>query len=173
LFGYLNPIIQHGVDRFARDSSSAGVDGVLVTDVVDREAEEMRAVLSAKEIDLISLVAPTTSDERLVSIASNSTGFIYAVSRAGVTGARNEISDAAEKLVARIRKYTDLPVAVGFGISKREQIETTWEFADAAVVGSAIVDQIGKTDGPANVVERVRQFVKGLLPQVAKTPTGL
>jgi tryptophan synthase alpha chain len=172
LFGYLNPIIQNGVERFAKDAAAAGVDGVLVTDIVDREAHEMRAILANQSIDLISLVAPTTSDERLEKIASISTGFIYAVSRAGVTGARNEISAAAEKLVSRVRNFTDLPVAVGFGISRRDQIEATWKFADAAVVGSAIVSEIEKA-GTDDTVARIREFVRGLLPEFAKTPTAI
>jgi tryptophan synthase alpha chain len=173
LFGYLNPIIQYGVERFADHAAASGVDGVLVTDIVDREADEMRTILASKSIDLISLIAPTTSDERLERIANRSTGFIYAVSHAGVTGARNEMSDAAEKLVARVRKYTDLPVAVGFGISSREQVEATWKFANAAVVGSAIVAQIEKSHSSDDLVERIREFVRGLLPRVAKTPTAI
>jgi len=173
LFGYLNPVIQYGVERFAEDAAETGIDGVLITDIVDREADRMRSILAGKGLDLISLFAPTTSDERLEKIAKNSTGFIYAVSRAGVTGARNEMSDAAESLVARVRKFTNLPIAVGFGISTRQQVESTWKFADAAVVGSAIVAEIAKGKGSADAVDRVREFVRGLLPQVAKTPTAI
>jgi tryptophan synthase alpha chain len=173
LFGYLNPFIQYGIDRFRDDAARAGIDGVLVTDIVDDEAVEMSDLLAEKDIDLISLVAPTTTDERLAKIAGRARGFIYAVSRAGVTGARHEISSAAEDLVNRVRKFTDLPVAVGFGISTREQIESTWKYADATVVGSAIVNEIGLVADGHDVVERVRTFVRGLLPQVAKSPTGI
>jgi tryptophan synthase alpha chain len=133
----------------------------------------MSDLLAERDIDLISLVAPTTTDERLEKIAGRARGFIYAVSRAGVTGARDEMSSTAETLVNRVRKFTGLPVAVGFGISTREQIESTWNYADAAVVGSAIVNEISKGDGDGDAVDLVRQYVRGLLPQFAKTPTGI
>ncbi|HEY2847837.1 MAG TPA: tryptophan synthase subunit alpha, partial [Pyrinomonadaceae bacterium] len=122
--------------------------------------------LADHDIDLISLVAPTTTDERLAGICSHARGFIYAVSRAGVTGARESVSDAAEKLVVRARKFTDLPIAVGFGISTAEQISDVWRFADAAVVGSAIVAEIEKH--LADAVAAVDGFVSSLLPSVAK-----
>jgi tryptophan synthase alpha chain len=173
LFGYLNPLIQYGLERFRDDAADVGIDGVLITDVVDNEAIEIGNLLAEKGIDLISLVAPTTSDDRLEHITNHARGFIYAVSRAGVTGARNEISDSAERLVSRVQRFTDLPVAVGFGISTREQIEATWKFADAAVVGSPIVSEIGNAKNTDDAVERVRTFVRGLLPQVAKTPTAI
>lgn len=173
LFGYVNPYLQFGLDRFRDEASKARIDGVLVTDIVDDEAAEIGVTLAERNIDLISLVAPTTSDERLEKIASRSRGFIYAVSRAGVTGARNEMSSAPEMLVSRVRKHTDLPVAVGFGISTAAQVATVWTYADAAVVGSAIVSEIGKAQSPNEAVDRVRTFVRGLLPEVAKTPTGI
>jgi len=173
LFGYLNPLLQYGLERFCDAAADAEIDGVLITDVVDNEAIEVGNLLAEKGIDLISLVAPTTSNERLESIAKHARGFIYAVSRAGVTGARNEMSDAAENLVSRIQGITDLPVAVGFGISTSEQIEATWKFADAAVVGSAIVSEIGNAQDANDAVERVRSFVRDLLTQVAKTPTAI
>lgn len=166
LFSYLNPLLRYGIDKLRNDA--AGVDGILITDAVDEEAAKIAQTFNERGIDLISLIAPTTTDERIQKIASASSGFIYAVSRAGVTGAQKETSDAAEILVNRARRFTDLPIAVGFGISTREQIEDVWQFADAAVVGSAIVAVIEKSD-PADVVENVRQFVSGLLPQFAKT----
>ena len=173
LFGYLNPVMQYGLERFATQADESGVDGVLITDIVDDEAAEISNYLENKGIDLISLVAPTTSDERLEKIASRARGFIYAVSRAGVTGTQSKVSSAAETLVSRVRKYTDLPVAVGFGISNASQIESVWKYADAAVVGSAIVAEIGAVGPSDNAVNRVREFVDGLLPQVAKTPFGI
>jgi tryptophan synthase alpha chain len=173
LFGYLNPLIQYGLERFRDDASDAGIDGLLVTDTVDDEAAEISELLAAKDIDLISLVAPTTTDDRLAKIAAHARGFIYAVSRAGVTGARGEVSSAAETLVSRVRKFTDLPIAVGFGISTREQVESTWKYADAAVVGSAIVNEIAQSINDGDSVDRVRTFVHGLLPQVAKSPSGI
>jgi tryptophan synthase alpha chain len=109
----------------------------------------------------------------LENIAARARGFIYAVSRAGVTGVRQEMSSAAEYLVNRVRKYTDLPIAVGFGISTPDQVESVWGYADAAVVGSAIVNEIGLAANSDDAVNRVRKFVYGLLPQVAKTPSGI
>lgn len=167
LFSYLNPLLNYGLEKLGVDASEAGIDGVLVTDVVDNEASEISKSFAVRGLDLISLIAPTTTDERLERIAGSASGFIYAVSRAGVTGTRNETSADAEKLVERVRKYTDLPVAVGFGISTREQVEDVWRYADAAVVGSAIVAQIEKSS-VENVVDNVDEFVKLLLPQFAK-----
>jgi tryptophan synthase alpha chain len=168
LFSYLNPLYQYGFDQLAADAAEAGIDGVLVTDVVNEEAAAMSALLRTHDIDLISLIAPTTTDERLEKIAARSSGFLYAVSRAGVTGAQKETSEAAEILVRRARNITDLPIAVGFGISTAEQIADVWGYADAAVVGSAIVKEIEMSIPSANTVERVRNFVGGLVPEVAK-----
>lgn len=168
LFSYLNPLFRYGIKRLAKDAAEAGVDGVLVTDAVDQEAADIAAILNENEIDLISLIAPTTSDERLKQIADHASGFIYAVSRAGVTGAQQETSASARNLVERARKFTDLPIAVGFGISTRQQIEDVWKYADAAVVGSAIVAEIERSIESGNTVERVGKFVRGLLPTVAK-----
>ncbi|MDM7922056.1 MAG: tryptophan synthase subunit alpha [Pyrinomonadaceae bacterium] len=168
LFSYLNPLYRYGIERLAEDAKAAGVDGVLITDAVDEEAAAIGSTLRENEIDLISLIAPTTSDERLKRIAENASGFVYAVSRAGVTGAQKETSSTAEELVARARNFTELPIAVGFGISTRQQIEEVWKYADAAVVGSAIVAEIERSLTEGNTVERVREFVRGLLPQVAK-----
>jgi len=169
LFSYLNPLFRYGMEKLASDAAAAGVDGVLVTDAVDDEAKEISMLLRAHGVDLISLIAPTTSDERLAKIAANASGFIYAVSRAGVTGAQKEISSTAEELVRRARMFTDLPIAVGFGISTRSQIEDVWKYADAAVVGSAIVAETERSILTGNTVETVRTFVSGLYPQVAKT----
>ena len=168
LFSYLNPLYRYGFDQLAANAAEAGIDGVLVTDVVDEEAAAISAVLRTHGIDLISLIAPTTTDERLEKIAARSSGFLYAVSRTGVTGAQNETSDAAEVLVNRARRFTDLPIGVGFGISTPQQIADVWRYADAAVVGSAIVKEIEMSIPSANTVERVRKFVAGLVPEVAK-----
>lgn len=163
LFSYLNPLFRYGIDRLATDAAAAGVDGVLVTDAVDQEASEIASVLSQNNLDLISLIAPTTTDERLEKIASNSGGFIYAVSRAGVTGAQSKTSNLAEVLVNRARKFTDLPIAVGFGISTREQVEDVWRYADAAVVGSAIVTKVEQSIANGAAVENVTRFTRELL----------
>ena len=167
LFSYLNPLYRYGIERLAVDATEAGVDGILVTDAVDEVAFVISQILKSHGLDLISLIAPTTSESRLERIAAEARGFIYAVSRAGVTGARNESSSAAENLVARTRKFTELPIAVGFGISSRGQIEEVWRYADAAVVGSAIVAQIERSISSGNAVECVTKFVRGLLPEVA------
>lgn len=165
LFSYLNPILRFGIERLGEAAQKAGIDGVLFTDVIEDEAAALSSSFAAHEIDLISLIAPTTTDERLESICSNARGFIYAVSRAGVTGARESTSDAAQILVNRARKFTDLPTVVGFGISTRRQISDVWRYADAAVVGSAIVAEIEKQ--PENSVAAVDSFVRTLLPPFA------
>jgi tryptophan synthase alpha chain len=164
LFSYFNPLLQYGPERLGREAAQAGVDGVLVTDLVPEEAVEFNGLLRAHDLDMIFLVAPTSTDARLALVAERAGGFIYAVSRAGVTGARSDVSRDAERLVERVRKVSDLPVAVGFGISTAEQVAQTWRYADAAVVGSAIVAEIEKTGGVDDTVERVRQFVRGLIP---------
>jgi tryptophan synthase alpha chain len=117
LFSYFNPLLQFGVEKLAREARAAGLDGVLVTDLVPEEAGEFAAVLRANDLDMIFLVAPTSTDTRLQMVAARASGFIYAVSRAGVTGAQEKMSAEAEKLVRRVRKFSDLPVAVGFVIS--------------------------------------------------------
>ena len=171
LFSYFNPILRFGLAEFVKDAADSGVDGVLLTDVIEAEAAEISQRFAESGIDLISLVAPTTSDERLGAICSNARGFVYAVSRAGVTGARSDTSQTAEDLVVRVKRYTDLPVAVGFGISTAKQIVDVWRYADAAVVGSAIVAEIERADSAENAVDRVHRFVSGLLPQFAKGGT--
>lgn len=163
LFSYFNPILRFGLDNFEKAAYAAGIDAVLLTDVIEDEATAISQRFAAHDIDLISLVAPTTTDERLAAICNNARGFIYAVSRAGVTGARESTSSSAEMLVNRTRQFTDLPVAVGFGISTASQISEVWEYADAAVVGSAIVSVIEKNG--ENAVPAVESFVRGLLPQ--------
>jgi tryptophan synthase alpha chain len=157
--------------RLAQAAKDAGVDGVLVTDLVPEEAEEFNGLLTAHNLDMIFLVAPTSTDARLALVAGRASGFIYAVSRAGVTGARNDVSLDAERLVKRVRKVSDLPVAVGFGISTAQQVAQTWRYADAAVVGSAIVAEIEKTEDAVDTVERVRRFVRELIPaQTLQSP---
>lgn len=163
LFSYFNPLLQFGIEKLANDSKRAGVDGVLVTDLIPEEAEEFAATMRANDLDLIFLVAPTSTDQRLKLIAERASGFIYAVSRAGVTGARDEMSAEAEKLVRRVRQFSDLPVAVGFGISKPEHLVDVWRYADAAVVGSAIVSQIEKADSSDGAVARVGRYTRELV----------
>ena len=164
LFSYFNPLLQYGMERLSREARGAGIDGVLATDLVPEEAEEFGAMLRAGGLDLIFLVAPTSTATRLQMVAERASGFIYAVSRAGVTGARSEMSSDAEQLVARVRKVSDLPVAVGFGISNAEQVADVWRYADAAVVGSALVAEIERAADAPDIVRRVGAFARGLLP---------
>src|SRR5947208_15330087 len=164
LFSYFNPLLQFGKDRLAIEAKEAGIDAVLVTDLIPEEARSWAEALCHHELDPIFLVAPTTSDERLARIARQAHGFIYAVSRAGVTGPRDEMTRDAEILVQRVRSVSDLPVAVGFGVSTAEQVRKIWRFADAAVVGSAIVHEIEKLAGSPNSVSRIGEFVQSLLP---------
>ena len=164
LFSYFNPLLQFGVERLCDESARAGVDGVLVTDLVPEEAEEFAAGLARRSLDMIFLVAPTSTDGRLSMVAARAGGFIYAVSRAGVTGEQVSVSVEAEKLVSRARAITPLPVAVGFGISTAAQVAEVWRYADAAVVGSAIVAEIERRVGAPDLVARVGAFVRSLLP---------
>jgi tryptophan synthase alpha chain len=165
IFTYLNPLLQFGVSRFAIEAARAGVDGVLFTDLPLEEAGEFSRALAASSLDLILLVAPTSTDERLRMIADRASGFIYAVSRTGVTGATSELSKEAEKVVARVRAVSDLPVAVGFGISNSQQVAEVWRYADAAVVGSAIVAQIEKNAANPDLVQLIEKFVRSLVPR--------
>jgi tryptophan synthase alpha chain len=162
LFSYFNPLLQFGPEPFAAAARQAGIDAVLVTDLIPEEAESWTQNLLRHRLDPIFLVAPTTSEKRLARIAQQAHGFIYAVSRAGVTGARDQITRDAEDLVSRVRSVSDLPVAVGFGISTAEQVRAVWRFADAAVVGSAIVKQIEKFSGEEDLVQRIGQFARSL-----------
>ena len=165
LFSYFNPLLQFGIERLAREARRAGIDGVLVTDLAPEEAEEVAAVLRREDLDMIFLVAPTSTDERLRMVAERASGFIYAVSRAGVTGAREETSAEAENLVRRVRQFSNLPIAVGFGISTPEQVKDVWRYADAAVVGSAIVREIEAAAGSEEIVDRIGAFARQLTLQ--------
>jgi tryptophan synthase alpha chain len=163
LFSYFNPLLQFGIEKLADQATQSGVDGVLVTDLVPEEAAEFSSLLHARDLDTIFLVAPTSTDERLRLISKQASGFIYAVSRAGVTGERLEMSAEAEKLVKRVRRFSDLPVAVGFGVSTPEHVRDVWRYADAAVVGSAIVAEIERAATPAEAVTRVGSFARQLI----------
>jgi tryptophan synthase alpha chain len=166
LFSYFNLLLQFGEEQLAIAANEAGIDGVLVTDLIPEEAESWTQTLLGQELDPIFLIAPTTSDERLAHIAKQARGFIYAVSRAGVTGARDQMTRDAEALVKRVRAVSDLPVAVGFGISTPEQVHQVWRFADAAVVGSAIVRQIENLRDSPDLVKLVGEFARSLVAHV-------
>ncbi len=147
VFSYLNPVLRFGLERFCAEAANAGVDGALITDLTVEEADEYRKQMDKHKLDPVFLAAPTSTDRRLKAITEASRGFVYAVSRTGITGTQKQLATDARDLVKRIRRFTKLPVAVGFGISNREQFVQVGEFADAAVVGSAIVQAIEQNQG--------------------------
>ena len=147
VFSYLNPILQMGMEKFCKVARHAGVDGVLVTDLPVEEAGEYLQAMRAHDLAPVFLAAPTSPDTRLKKIAEASRGFVYAVSRTGVTGQRQQLAEDAKKLVRRLRRVTKLPIAVGFGISSADHFAEVGKFADAAVVGSAIVETIEQNRG--------------------------
>ena len=164
LFSYFNPLLQYGLEQLCKDAKAAGIDGVLVTDLTPEESTVFTEHLRANDLDMIFLVAPTSTDRRLKLISDKASGFIYAVSRAGVTGTQTTVSDEAEKLVSRLRKFSDLPVAVGFGISTNAQVVDVQRYADAVVVGSAIVQELERNLGNEQLPQLIGKFAKGLLP---------
>jgi tryptophan synthase alpha chain len=169
IFSYLNPILRYGLPRFADDAKAAGVDGVLAIDMIVEEAGEYLSELARVGLAPIFLAAPTSPDERLQAIATNSKGFVYAISRTGITGTQQTLTSDAEALVARLRRWSTLPVAVGFGISNAEHVAQVARFADAAVVGSAIVELIERSSAET-APDAVARFIKGLqLSAVADT----
>jgi tryptophan synthase alpha chain len=169
LFSYVNPILRMGAERFADRAREAGVDGVLALDLPIEEAEQMRALLRARGIDMIFLLSPTTSDARLRRAAALGSGFLYAISRLGVTGARASVADQAAPLVARIRAVTDLPIALGFGVSTAAHVREVGAYADAAVVGSALVSVIADAGAATDLDTRVASYVRGLIPTPSAT----
>jgi tryptophan synthase alpha chain len=162
IFSYANPILRYGAERFADRAREVGVDGVLVLDLPIEEAGEFRGMLAARGIDTILLLSPTTTDERLRHAADLGSGFLYAISRLGVTGARDRIADGAEEMVQRIRRASRLPVALGFGISTPEHVRDVGQWADAAVVGSALVNVIAEAGAASDLNTRVEEYVRWL-----------
>jgi tryptophan synthase alpha chain len=162
IFSYANPILRLGAERFGDRAREAGVDGVLMLDLPIEEAGDFRVMLAAREVDTILLLSPTTTDERLRRAAALGSGFLYAISRLGVTGARDRLADGAEAMVARIRAVSDLPVALGFGISKPDHVREVGRWADAAVVGSALVDVIARESASDDLNARVEEYVRWL-----------
>lgn len=156
LFTYLNPALRYGFERLAKDAKAAGIDGCLLTDVSVEEAEEYVRVMREAGLDTVFLAAPTSTDERLKLVARYSSGFVYLVSRTGITGEQRDISDMARPLIARMRLHTDLPLAMGFGISTREHVESLAGAVEAVVVGSAVVRQIERDSS------KVEEFMRGL-----------
>lgn len=162
LFSYANPILRLGAEVFADRAQAAGVDGVLVLDLPIEEADGFRAMLAQRGIDTILLLSPTTSDQRLRKAAALGSGFLYAISRLGVTGVRDQLAEGAEDMVRRIRAVSSLPIALGFGISTPEHVRRVGEWADAAVVGSALVNVIADAGGSDRLAARVEEYVRWL-----------
>jgi tryptophan synthase alpha chain len=162
LFSYYNPILQMGIERFAVEAATAGVDGVLATDLTPEEAGDYRSILRARGLDTIFLAAPTSPDMRLAKISAASSGFLYLISRTGVTGTRDALPEDLPALVRRARKATQLPIAVGFGISRPTHVSVLGGIADAAVVGSAIVAEIEKAATPESAAEAVAKLIATL-----------
>jgi len=162
VFSYANPIVRMGLEAFARRAAAAGVDGVLVLDFPIEEAGAFRDTLIDAGLDAIFLLSPTTTDARIRKAATLGRGFLYGISRLGVTGAREQVGSGAEALVRRIRAHTTMPVAVGFGISRPEHVAEITRFADAAVVGSALVSVIAKESASPELIPRVEEYVRWL-----------
>ena len=162
LFSYFNPILQMGLEKFAAAAAEAGADGVLVTDLTPEESAEYRQTLQAHHLDTVFLAAPTSTDERLLKIAACSSGFLYLISRTGVTGAKDALPDDLPALLRRARSFTQLPIAVGFGISLPGHVSVLGGLADAAVVGSALVSEIEKAASPAAAAAALRERVRAL-----------
>lgn len=162
LFSYYNPILQMGLENFARAASQAGADGVLATDLTPEESADYRRILAANHLDTIFLGAPTSTDERLAKIAAVSTGFLYLISRTGVTGAKDSLPDDLPGLLRRARAATQLPIAVGFGISLPGHVSVLGGLADAAVVGSALVSEIEQAKSVEAACDALTQRVRSL-----------
>tara|TARA_B100000029_G_scaffold502149_1_gene576905 strand:- start:666 stop:1409 length:744 start_codon:yes stop_codon:yes gene_type:complete len=161
IFTYANPVVSMGQRIFLERAANAGVDGVLILDLPIEEAEEFHTTAKDVGVDPIFLLSPTTCDDRIKLAASLGEGFLYGISRLGVTGAKDTLSDGAEKLVTRIRRLTNMPVALGFGISRPEHVAAVGQWADAAVVGSGLVDVISRAS-PAGLLADVERYVRWL-----------
>jgi tryptophan synthase alpha chain len=161
IFSYFNPVLRFGLERFCAEAAHCGVDAVLITDLIVEESEEYLTQLHHNGLKPIFLAAPTSTDHRLKMIANVSQGFVYAISRVGITGAQQNLASDARRLVDRIRRFTTLPIAVGFGISTADHVAAVGEFADAAVIGTAIVSLIEKAE-PGTAPARITAFLQGL-----------
>ncbi len=166
LFGYYNPVLQMGLKNFASKAAEAGADGVLITDLTPEESDDYRRILAAQHLDTIFLGAPTSTDERLAKIAAVSTGFLYLISRTGVTGAKDALPDDLPALLRRARKVTHLPIAVGFGISLPGHVSVLGGLADAAVVGSALVSEIEKATAANPTLANIEAAAEALATRI-------
>ena len=172
LMTYFNPVQRLGIERFAGDAASAGADGVIMTDLPPEEAGDWKAAADGAGLDTIFLLAPTSTDERIRRVAAMGTGFIYCVSRTGVTGARSELPPDVRELVSRIRAATAKPVAVGFGISSPAQVREISEWADGAVVGSALVDLVAARQDRPRLLAEVNAFARSLKEATRRRAPG-
>jgi tryptophan synthase alpha chain len=161
IFSYLNPLLRIGLKNFCEQASEADADGVLATDMIVEEAAEYLEYMHANKLAPIFLAAPTSPDARLQKIAAASEGFVYAISRMGITGTQDAVAGDASELVSRLRKFTTLPIAVGFGISNAEHVRAVGKFADAAVIGSALVALIERSESK-DAAKAVGEFIAGL-----------
>ena len=159
--GYLNPFLNYGMEKFAEDAADAGMDGIIIPDLPPEEAPPYQAILAAHNIHLIPLLAPTSTDARIEQACKQASGFIYCVSVTGVTGARSELSGGVEGLARRIREHTDLPILVGFGVSRHEHVVNISRFAEGAIVASAMLDNVSKVP-IEDAAETAARFVRGL-----------
>lgn len=162
LFTYANPVLRMGIDTFGDRAKEAGVDGVLVLDLPIEEAGMFRDSMASRDIDMIFLLSPTTTDARVAQAAKLGRGFLYGISRLGVTGTRDKVADGAEALAKRIRAATAMPLALGFGISNPEHVQQIGKWADAAVVGSGLVSVIAQAGKAPDLVDRVESYVRWL-----------
>jgi len=162
LFSYFNPLLNHGLEKLAKDAVAAGFDGILASDLTIEESEPFVRTMRGAGLNTIFLVAPTSSPERMKKIAETSNGFLYAVSRTGVTGERQELAGDLKEFLRTLRSYTKSPIAVGFGISRPEHVEAVWEEADGAIVGSSIVRKVEEHIGQAELVSIVAGFARWL-----------
>ena len=169
LFSYMNPLLRYGFEKLAKDASDAGIDGVLLTDLCVEEAADPVRRLREQGLDTVFMAAPTSTERRLRLVAEHSSGFVYLVSRTGVTGERASISDAVAPLTTQMREFTDLPLAVGFGISTPEQVREVARFADGVVVGSAIVKCI-ETNAESSELARKLENFTGQLTRPLREP---
>ena len=162
IMSYYNPLLHYGLDKLAQDAAAAGFDGILATDLTVEESAPFVKTMTGAGLNTVFLVAPTSSPDRIRKIAETSTGFLYAVSRTGVTGEQQELSTELKDFLRLIRKHTDVPIAVGFGISRPEHLRAVWQEADGAVVGSAVVRQIEENAARPDIAERVAAFTQWL-----------
>ena len=168
LFSYLNPLLKYGFEKLARDAAAAGIDGVLLTDLCVEEASEPVRQLKEHGLDTVFLAAPTSTERRLRLVSEHSSGFVYLVSRAGVTGERSTLSESAGALISRMRALTDLPLALGFGISSPEQVAEAGRLTDGVVVGSALVRCVETHASSPELVQRLEDLTRNLVSGLAR-----